>query len=168
MWYYIIALIVFLIDQGTKWIIATKLELYEQVPVIGDFFLITSHRNTGAAFSILENKRWFFIIVTTIVVAGIIWYMQKIKHQKGVILPLGLSLILGGAVGNFLDRLLTGEVVDFLQFNFGSYTFPIFNIADTGICVGVGFVLLDALLTVKHEKELEKAHGQDDPTANNR
>ncbi|MCY9513606.1 signal peptidase II [Paenibacillus apiarius] len=167
MWYYIIALIVFLIDQGTKWIIATKLELYEQISVIGNFFLITSHRNTGAAFSILENQRWFFVIVTIIVVSGIIWYMQKIKNQQGVILPLGLSLILGGAVGNFLDRLLTGEVVDFLQFNFGSYTFPIFNIADTGICVGVGFVLLDALLTVKHEKELEKTKGQDNPEANN-
>lgn len=81
--------------------------------------------------------------------------MYKIRHQQGHILPVGLSLILGGALGNFLDRLLTGEVVDFLQFNFGSYTFPIFNVADMGITIGVGFVLLDAMLSVKREKALE-------------
>ncbi|MFD3269057.1 signal peptidase II [Paenibacillus dendritiformis] len=155
MWYYLIALIVFLIDQGTKWIIATRLTLYEQIPVIGNFFLITSHRNTGAAFSILEDQRWFFVIVTIVVAIGIIWYMYKIRHQQGHILPIGLSLILGGALGNFLDRLLTGEVVDFLQFNFGSYTFPIFNVADMGITIGVGLVLLDAMLSVKREKALE-------------
>lgn len=155
MWYYLIALIVFLIDQGTKWIIATRLTLYEQIPVIGNFFLITSHRNTGAAFNILEDQRWFFVIVTIVVAIGIIWYMYKIRHQQGHILPIGLSLILGGALGNFLDRLLTGEVVDFLQFNFGSYTFPIFNVADMGITIGVGLVLLDAMLSVKREKALE-------------
>jgi len=154
-WYYLIAVIVFLIDQGTKWVIATRLTLYEQIPVIGNFFLITSHRNTGAAFSILEDQRWFFVIVTIIVAIGIIWYMYKIRHQQGHILPVGLSLILGGALGNFLDRLLTGEVVDFLQFNFGSYTFPIFNVADMGITIGVGLVLLDAMLSVKREKALE-------------
>ncbi|BFH67775.1 lipoprotein signal peptidase [Paenibacillus dendritiformis] len=154
-WYYLIAVIVFLIDQGTKWVIATRLTLYEQIPVIGNFFLITSHRNTGAAFSILEDQRWFFVIVTIIVASGIIWYMYKIRHQQGHILPVGLSLILGGALGNFLDRLLTGEVVDFLQFNFGSYTFPIFNVADMGITIGVGLVLLDAMLSVKREKALE-------------
>ncbi|CAH8245258.1 signal peptidase II [Paenibacillus melissococcoides] len=155
MWYYLIALIVFLIDQGTKWVIATRLTLYEQIPVIGNFFLITSHRNTGAAFSILEDQRWFFVIVTIVVAIGIIWYMYKIRHQQGHILPIGLSLILGGALGNFLDRLLTGEVVDFLQFNFGTYTFPIFNVADMGITIGVGLVLLDAMLSVKREKALE-------------
>lgn len=154
-WYYLIALIVFLIDQGTKWIIATRLTLYEQIPVIGNFFLIMSHRNTGAAFGILEDQRWFFVIVTIVVASGIIWYMYKIRHQQGHILPIGLSLILGGALGNFLDRLLTGEVVDFLQFNFGSYTFPIFNVADMGITIGVGLVLLDAMLSVKREKALE-------------
>ncbi|GAC42895.1 signal peptidase II [Paenibacillus popilliae] len=155
MWYYLIALIVFLIDQGTKWIIATRLTLYEQIPVIGNFFFITSHRNTGAAFSILEDQRWFFVIVTIVVAMGIIWYMYKIRHQQGHILPIGLSLILGGALGNFLDRLLTGEVVDFLEFNFGAYTFPIFNVADMGITIGVSLVLLDAMLSVKREKALE-------------
>ncbi|MFP4975684.1 signal peptidase II [Paenibacillus sp. CN-4] len=146
--YYLIALIVFLIDQGTKYLIATRLELGEQIPVIGDFFLITSHRNTGAAFGILEGKRWFFIVITVIVVCGIVWYLNKSKDSRKL-LPTALGLVLGGAVGNFLDRALTGEVVDFLQFNFGSYTFPIFNVADSCIVIGVGLIILDSLRDLK-------------------
>nr|WP_253297874.1 signal peptidase II [Paenibacillus sp. MSJ-34] len=155
--YYFIALIVFLLDQGTKWIIATQMRLGEQRSVIGDFFLITSHRNTGAAFSILEGQRWFFLVITPIVLIGIVWYMQKMKQSGSKMLFLGLSLILGGAVGNFLDRALTGEVVDFLQFNFGNYTFPIFNIADSGIVIGVGLVLLDSLLSAKKGENNQKS-----------
>ncbi|CAH0122518.1 Lipoprotein signal peptidase [Paenibacillus sp. CECT 9249] len=155
--YYFIALIVFLLDQGTKWIIATQMRLGEQRSVIGDFFLITSHRNTGAAFSILEGQRWFFLVITPIVLIGIVWYMQKMKQSGSKMLFLGLSLILGGAVGNFLDRVLTGEVVDFLQFNFGNYTFPIFNIADSGIVIGVGLVLLDSLLGAKKGENNQKS-----------
>lgn len=153
---YVLALIVLGIDQGTKWLVATNMNLHESIPVIGDFFLITSHRNTGAAFSILEGKRWFFLVITTIVVAGIIWYLQKVKFSQGKVLPLGLSLILSGAIGNFIDRAMTGEVVDFLQFNFGSYTFPIFNVADSAICIGVGLVLLDAVLSIQREKKINE------------
>lgn len=146
--YYLIALIVFLIDQGTKYLIATRLELQEQIPVIGNFFLITSHRNRGAAFGILEGQRWFFFVVTVVVVIGIVWYLNKVrKTQK--LLPTALGLVLGGAIGNFLDRMLTGEVVDFLQLNFGSYTFPIFNVADSSIVIGVALIILDSLRDLK-------------------
>lgn len=151
--YYLIALIVFLIDQGTKYLIATRMTLGEQIPVIGDFFLITSHRNSGAAFGILEGRRVFFILITTVVVVGIIWFLQKVKHTPNKILPLALSLVLGGALGNFLDRAVTGEVVDFLQLNFGSYTFPIFNVADSGIVVGAVLIVLDSLLEMRREKK---------------
>lgn len=152
MWYsYMIAFFILLIDQISKWMIVANLQLGQKISVISNFFFITSHRNTGAAFSILENQRWFLIVITIIVVMGLVWYIQKIRHQSGIMLPLGLSFILGGAMGNFIDRLLTGEVVDFLQFNFGSYTFPIFNAADMAICVGVGFVLLDAFIAIKRE-----------------
>ncbi|NGM81737.1 lipoprotein signal peptidase [Paenibacillus sp. 7124] len=146
--YYLIALIVFLIDQGTKYLISSRLQLDEQIPVIGNFFLITSHRNRGAAFSILQNQRWFLILVTIVVVVGIVWYLNKVRKTRRL-LPLALALVLGGAIGNFLDRLLTGEVVDFLQFNFGSYTFPIFNVADSCIVVGVALIILDSLLDMK-------------------
>ncbi|GIO65518.1 signal peptidase II [Paenibacillus cookii] len=160
MWYYILAIVAFLVDQGTKWIIAKQLELGQEIPVIGNFFLITSSRNRGAAFGILPNQRWFFIIVTVVVVIAIIWYMQKVRKTSArKLLPAALSLVLGGAIGNFLDRALTGEVVDFLMFNFGSYTFPIFNIADSCIVVGVALIILDSLFdlnkTTKEEGSKE-------------
>ncbi|GIP25196.1 lipoprotein signal peptidase [Paenibacillus sp. J23TS9] len=147
MWYYILALIAFLVDQGTKFMIAKQLVIGEEIPVIGNFFLITSSRNNGAAFGILPNQRWFFIIVTVCVVVAIIWYMQRVrKSSSRKLLPIALSLVLGGAVGNFLDRALNGEVVDFLMLNFGSYTFPIFNIADSCIVIGVALIILDSLI----------------------
>lgn len=153
--YYLIALIAFLVDQGTKYLIATKLELGDQIPVIGDFFLITSHRNRGAAFGILQGQQWFFILVTVVVVAGIVWYMNKVKGTRKL-LPVALSLVLGGAIGNFLDRILTGEVVDFLQFNFGSYTFPIFNVADSCIVIGVALIILDSLRDMRGGEEIKE------------
>ncbi len=101
----------------------------------------------------LQEQRLFFILITIVVVSGLLWYLHRSYRSAGSILLLsGLATILGGALGNFLDRALYGEVVDFLQFNFGSYTFPIFNIADTAITVGVGLIILDALLTMKQEK----------------
>lgn len=151
--YFLIALIVFLVDQGTKYWIATGMTIGEQIPVIGNFFLITSHRNRGAAFGILQDQRWFFIVVTTVVVLGIIWYLLKIKNQPNKMLPVALSLVLGGAIGNFLDRAVSGEVVDFLMFNFGSYTFPIFNVADSCIVIGVALIILDSLLELRREKQ---------------
>ncbi len=138
------------------------MELTEQIPVIGNFFLITSHRNRGAAFGILEDQRWFFIIVTTIVVIGIIWYLQKVMKTNNKLLPLALSLVLGGAIGNFIDRVLTGEVVDFLLFNFGSYQFPIFNVADSCIVIGVGLIILDSLLDMKRNPVNPKTEGNEE------
>lgn len=151
--YFLIALIVFLIDQGTKYLIATRLEIAEQIPVIKDFFIITSHRNRGAAFGILQGQQWFFILVTVIVVIGIIWYLNKARKTRKL-LPTALALVLGGAVGNFLDRILNGEVVDFLMFNFGSYTFPIFNVADSCIVIGVALIILDTLRDMKGGEEI--------------
>lgn len=89
---------------------------------------------------------------------GIIWYLLKIKKQRNKLLPTALSLVLGGAVGNFLDRVVSGEVVDFLQFNFGSYTFPIFNVADSCIVIGVALIILDSLLEMRREKQTSRAN----------
>ena len=144
-----------ILDQATKWIIATRLTIGEEISVIGNFFLITSHRNRGAAFGILQEQRWFFIIITIVVVCAIVWYMRYMRKTGSVALLTGLGMILGGAIGNFWDRALHGEVVDFLLFNFGSYSFPIFNIADSGIVIGVILVLIDSLfLSKEKEKEL--------------
>jgi len=152
-YYYVIALVVLILDFFSKKWIVNNMELREEFSVIGDFFLITSHRNTGAAFGILEDQRIFFIIITIIIVSAIIWYVQSVRKSGSVILLAGLGLVLGGAIGNFIDRARFGEVVDFFKFNFGSYTFPIFNVADSAIVVGVILILLDTLLSIKEEKK---------------
>lgn len=154
--YYLIALAVFIVDYVTKKAIATQMKLGDKISVIGDFFLITSHRNKGAAFGILQGQRTFFLIITCAVVLGIIVYMYMNRRSGKPLLLVALGLVLGGAVGNFLDRALYGEVVDFLQFNFGSYMFPIFNVADMGIVIGVGLILLDTILTMREESKREK------------
>jgi signal peptidase II len=159
--YYVYALIVFLLDQATKWLIVHNIPLHENRPVIGEFFQLTSHRNRGAAFSILQDKRWFFVVITLVVIIGILWYIRKTIRENKRLLSFALSLLLGGALGNFLDRALFGEVVDFLQFRFTfsffgkaiDYIYPIFNIADSAIVVGVILIFLDSLLAWKKEKK---------------
>jgi len=160
--YYGIAVIVFLIDYASKKIISRTVELDTgRIPVIGDFFIITHILNKGAAFGMLQEQRLLFLTITTVVVVGILWYLYRSYRTGSILLLVALAMILGGAVGNFLDRARSGEVVDFLQFNFGSYTFPIFNFADVGICVGVGLVILDALLSMKQEN---KSNGNGEQT----
>jgi len=169
--YYAIAAFVFVLDYVTKKIIDRNVDLNtEQIHVIGDFFLIAHIRNRGAAFGILEDQRWFFILITIVVVSAIVWYLHRSYRHGRVLLLIALGMILGGAVGNFLDRSIYGEVVDFLQFNFGSYTFPLFNVADCGIVCGVGLVILDALLNPKQENESndngeQSRDGGEQPTA---
>lgn len=151
--YYALALFLIIMDQVSKWLIVHNFSLYETRSVIGDFFLLTSHRNSGAAFSILEGQQWFFYIITVIVVVGMIWYMQKVRRENKQLLAVAISFLLGGALGNFIDRVLYGQVVDFLQFNFKfslfghavDYTFAIFNLADSAITVGVVLIFIDAL-----------------------
>ncbi|KQX64708.1 MULTISPECIES: signal peptidase II [Paenibacillus] len=159
--YYFYALIVFILDQVSKWFIVKRIPLGEERPVLGDFFILTSHRNRGAAFGILQNQRWFFIVITLIVVIGILWYMRRTIRERKVLLSFALSLLLGGAIGNFIDRALFGEVVDFLQFTFDFslfgkaiyYIYPIFNLADSAIVIGVILIFLESLLTWRKEKK---------------
>jgi signal peptidase II len=152
--YYVVAIAVFVIDYVSKKIISHTVAIDTgRIPVLGDFFIITHIRNRGAAFGMLQEQRWFFLVITVAVVVGILWYLHRSYRTGSALLLFALSMILGGAVGNFLDRALYGEVVDFLQFNFGHYTFPIFNLADSGICIGVALVILDALLAMKQENK---------------
>lgn len=146
--YYILAGILIVIDQITKWIVVKNMELYEQITIIKDFFYLTSHRNKGAAWGILEGKMIFFYIITVIVIIGVIYYMQKYgKDSK--LLAISLSFILGGAIGNFIDRIFRGEVVDFLDFIIFNYDYPIFNVADSSLVVGVILVLIGTFLDEK-------------------
>ncbi|OZU90393.1 signal peptidase II [Virgibacillus indicus] len=144
-WYYIIAVVIIAIDQLSKWTIIKTMELGEQITVIEDFFYLTSHRNTGAAWGILEGQMMFFYIVTVVVVIGVVYYMQK--YAKGnKLLAISLSFILGGAIGNFIDRLFRKEVVDFFDFIIINYDFPIFNIADSALVVGVSLIIIATII----------------------
>ncbi|WP_174613178.1 signal peptidase II [Virgibacillus ihumii] len=153
-WYYIIALIIVGIDQYTKWIVVKEMELYEQITVIEDFFYLTSHRNNGAAWGILEGHMTFFYIVTVIVVIGIVYYMQKYAKDNKL-LAISLSLVLGGAIGNFIDRLFRKEVVDFLDFVIAGYDYPIFNIADSSLVIGVILLLIATFIDEKKKGKSE-------------
>lgn len=146
--YYIVAAVIIAIDQLTKWLVVSKMELYEQIPIIDNFFYLTSHRNSGAAWGILQDQMLFFYIVTVVVLVGVIYYMHT--YAKGnKLLSLGLSFILGGAIGNFIDRLLHQEVVDFLDFIIFKYDYPIFNIADSALVVGVILVIITTFIDEK-------------------
>ncbi len=147
--YYLIALGIIVVDQFTKYLVKTNMELGESIPLIPEVFHLTSHRNMGAAFGILQNQRLFFILITVAVVIGIVISMVRIGRSQPRT-TLALSLVLGGAIGNFIDRAATGQVVDFLDFTL--IKFPIFNVADMAITIGVGLLLLDMLLESKRAR----------------
>jgi signal peptidase II len=150
-----IALVIIGIDQLTKWIIVRTMELGERIPVIENFFYITSHRNSGAAWGILQGQMVFFYIITIIVVIDIIFYMQKYAKDDSL-LAVSLSLLLGGAIGNFIDRLLHQEVVDFLDFYIFGYNFPIFNVADSSLTIGVILVIIATILDERKKGKKKK------------
>ncbi|MFC9726046.1 lipoprotein signal peptidase LspA [Bacillus cereus] len=150
--YYVIALFVIAIDQISKWLIVKNMELGTSIPIIDNVLYITSHRNRGAAWGILENKMWFFYIITVVFVVFIVFYMKKYaKTDK--LLGISLSLILGGAIGNFIDRVFRQEVVDFIHVYIFSYNYPVFNIADSALCIGVVLIIVQTLLEGKKAKE---------------
>ncbi len=140
--YYLIALVVVAIDQLSKWMIVKYMEFGESISVIDNFFYITSHRNRGAAWGILQGKMWFFYIITSVVIAFLIVYIFRVKKDR--LLGIALGLMLGGAIGNFLDRILRQEVVDF--FHFIPFNFPVFNVADSMLFIGVATIFVHTFL----------------------
>ncbi|KAB7669243.1 signal peptidase II [Bacillus sp. B1-b2] len=153
--YYIIALFIVILDQWTKWLVVKNLELGESVEVIKDFFYITSHRNSGAAWGILKDQMIFFYIITIIVVLGLV-YLIKTGTKGKLLYGVSLGLILGGAIGNFIDRVRHQYVVDFINTYIFNYDFPIFNIADSSLVIGVIlliFVMLKEDIAAKKEKK---------------
>lgn len=131
----IIALVA--IDQLIKFQTIARLSLGEQIQVIPNFFSITYVRNEGAAWSILEGKMWFFFIITIIAVAAGIYFLVK-SRNKSKVLTFALSLAIAGGIGNFIDRMRLGYVIDMFQTEFIS--FPVFNFADS--CLVVGMIIL--------------------------
>jgi len=143
-----VAALVVVADQVTKWAIVEWVALYEKIP-LNSFINLTHQRNPGAAFSFLADaggwQRWFFIVLAAIVSVVIAVWLWRIRNQGQAILAAGLALVLGGAVGNLIDRIMLGYVTDFIQVWFGNWAFPSFNIADAGISVGAALLIIDAL-----------------------
>ena len=127
------------LDQLVKWTIVSNIKIGEVKGFIPSIMSLTYLQNTGAAFSILENQQWLFTIITLLVIGGAIWYL--IKNIKGSFwLISGLTLIIAGGLGNFIDRLRQGFVVDMFQVDF--INFAVFNVADTYLTFGVLIMLL--------------------------
>jgi len=155
--YYAIAAVVVLLDQLTKWLVVKNMQLGEEISIIDPYIALFSHRNRGAAWGMLEGQMWLFYIVTIIVIGGIVYYFHK--EAKGLpIFGVSLMLLLGGAIGNFIDRLVNGEVVDFISVLIPvvNYNFPIFNIADAALTVGVVTLIIHVLLDEKKNKQKKK------------
>lgn len=138
-----------LLDQLSKLYIDSHFQLYQSVTVLENFFHITYIRNRGAAFGILADSALrlpFFITVTLVAIVGIIWYLRQLQASQKLS-QLALGLILSGAIGNLIDRVRFGEVVDFIDVHWYSHHWPAFNVADSAICIGVGLLLFDSWRT---------------------
>jgi signal peptidase II len=151
---------ILLLDQGTKYMVVQKLPLYQRVEVIQGFFNLTHVRNTGGAFGIFGGEKGeigsiLFVVVSLVAVGAILYLFTRVKENEKP-LALSFSLILGGAIGNLIDRLRYGEVVDFLDFHLSTYHWPAFNVSDSAICIGIGLMALQ-LLKGDHKKSA-KSH----------
>jgi signal peptidase II len=145
-----IALAVILLDQLTKSLVIGAFRLHDS-QVVTPFFNLVRVHNTGAAFSFLAGatgwQRWFFVALGTVAAVFIVWMLRRHGGQR--LFGWALALILGGALGNVVDRLLHGYVVDFIQVHWRGWYFPSFNVADSAITVGAGLLILDELLRVR-------------------
>ncbi len=151
LFFFLSILFVLILDQWTKFLVIIHFEYGESIPIIRDFFSLTYVRNTGAAFGFLASANptfrvpfFLFVPIVAMVVLGFL-YRDLPKDARWRSMALGL--VSGGAIGNLIDRVRLGYVVDFLDFHYrSSYFFPAFNVADSAICVGVGILLLSTMI----------------------
>ncbi|PAB58856.1 signal peptidase II [Anaeromicrobium sediminis] len=142
---YIIIVGIILIDQFTKYLTQANMHVNETIPIINNIFHLTYVQNPGAAFGILRNQKWFFVVVTIVVLGGVFIYSIKNKNMHKL-MSVSLSLIVAGAIGNFIDRVRLDYVIDYFDFRI----WPVFNIADISIVVGA--ILLSYYL-IKYDED---------------
>ena len=144
--YLIISAVIIGLDQVTKWLMVSWLALYETVAIMPYFNLTMAH-NHGAAFSFLAQaggwQRWFFIVLALAISTVLVVWLAKLKPEAKLE-AISLSLILGGAIGNVIDRIVYGYVIDFLDIYIGSSHWPAFNVADSAICIGAVLLIIDS------------------------
>lgn len=150
--------VVAVFDQWTKYLVLTHFELHESIEIIPGFFHLTFIRNTGAAFGILSGQPaiWRQVFFISVVLAALvaIYLMYRRFDRESRLYGLGLGLIAGGAVGNLIDRVRFGSVVDFLDFFIGAYHWPAFNVADSAITVGVGLLVVHTLFLENNNEDI--------------
>ena len=144
----LLAAVIVAVDQWSKFYIQSQMSLGMSIPVIPNIFHLTYILNPGAAFGILENQRFFFVAIAAVMVGAVVYLYPRIP-EKPALLRLGIGLMAGGAVGNVIDRVKTGYVVDFFDFRI----WPIFNIADIAIVVGVACIIYTLLFITEKEDE---------------
>ena len=152
----LIIILVTILDQFTKFLVLWKINLHDSVPLISGFFSIVHTRNRGMAFGFLNNPApgpaFYFLTGASILAILLIGYwFSRLKDYEKSLVP-GLALILGGALGNLIDRLRIGEVIDFLDLQIGSYHWPAFNIADSCISIGTIWVVVCLLFFIDPDK----------------
>jgi signal peptidase II len=151
---FVLPMVVVAIDQATKAMVRASVPVHDSITVIPGFFNITHALNSGAAFGILDGadfpfKTAIIAIIAAAALIGVGMYAASLSHHQ-LVARIGLALIVGGAAGNLIDRVLAGSVVDFADFYFRSYHFWAFNVADSAISVGVTMLILDMLTTGPH------------------
>ena len=141
-----VSAIMVLADQISKTVVRNTMSLYESIPVIPEFFHLTYVTNDGMAFGInFPFGIYVFSAISIIFTGFLFWYLWSIKDDE-IVVRTGVALILAGAIGNLIDRIFLGEVVDFLDFMIGDFHWYVFNLADSCVTVGLGFVLYDSLI----------------------
>jgi signal peptidase II len=144
---------VLVLDQSTKWLAENTLSLYETIAVLPSLNITLAY-NSGAAFSFLAEaggwQRWFFIGLALVVSLVLLVWLAKLKPQAKLE-ALSLSLILGGAIGNVIDRVVFGHVIDFIDVYYGAMHWPAFNLADSAICIGAVLLIIDSFISKPEE-----------------
>ena len=138
---FIISLIVFLIDFGVKVLITKFMEINDSIILIPNFLNFTLVNNYGAAWSLFKGQGWLLVIISLSIIIGVIYYIIK-KKDLNTLEIIGYSFLIGGSLGNLFDRIIYGYVIDFLDFNILGYDYPIFNLADSFIVIGIAILVI--------------------------
>ena len=142
-----------LLDQITKYLTSSFMELYQSIPIIKDVIHITYVQNTGAAFGMMKDSRWVFMISSTVMIIALLLYLY-LGHAENRLYGASMAMIISGGIGNMIDRIALGYVVDFIDFTL--IDFAVFNGADSFVCVGAGLLILALILDIVKEQKAEK------------
>ena len=141
-------------DQISKHLVLANIAMYERVEVLPGIFHFTYIENEGAAFGMLANNRWVFLVISAAAIVAFVFYIIKYKPQD-ILLRVSLSFVVGGGIGNMIDRCFRGSVVDFIDVDF--IDFYVFNVADMFVCVGCGLMILYVIVSEVKDAKAKKA-----------